>query len=270
MTFMNPVVMGIVNVTPDSFYSASRVQAKEDILQRVRQLREEGAAIVDIGGYSTRPGAEAVTPEEEYHRLAVGLEVIRREWEDAVVSVDTFRAEIARRCVSDWDVDIINDVGGGELDPGIWDVVAEMGVAYVLMHMRGTPDTMSSLTRYEDVSADVLSILAKRVATLRQSGVANIIIDPGFGFAKDLTQNYRLLADLEMFHIENAPVLAGVSRKRMVWMPLGTAPEEAANGTTVLNTIALMNSADILRVHDVKAAVEAVRLFDLYNSSKVR
>lgn len=266
MTFDVPKVMGIINVTPDSFYAGSRVETDEAICRRVRQLREEGADIIDIGGYSTRPGAGAVSSEEEYRRLAAGLEIIRREWEDAVVSVDTFRADVARRCVADWSVDIINDVGGGELDNHIWDVVAESGVAYVLMHMRGTPDNMTSLTQYEDVSAEVLAVLAKRTAELRLRGVANIIIDPGFGFAKDVRQNYRLLADLNMFHIEDAPVLAGLSRKTMIWKPLNTTPDEAGNGTTVLNTIALMNGADLLRVHDVKAAREAVRLFEIYKT----
>lgn len=266
MTFDVPKVMGIINVTPDSFYAGSRVETDEAICRRVRQLREEGTDIIDIGGYSTRPGAGSVSSEEEYCRLADGLEIIRREWEDAVVSVDTFRADVARRCVADWSVDIINDVGGGELDNHIWDVVAESGVAYVLMHMRGTPDNMSSLTQYEDVSAEVLAVLAKRTAELRLRGVANIIIDPGFGFAKDVSQNYRLLADLNMFHIEDAPVLAGLSRKTMIWKPLNITPDEAGNGTTVLNTIALMNGADLLRVHDVKAAREAVRLFEIYKT----
>lgn len=266
MTFDIPKVMGIINVTPDSFYAGSRVETDEAICRRVRQLREEGADIIDIGGYSTRPGAGSVSSEEEYCRLADGLKIIRREWEDAVVSVDTFRADVARRCVADWSVDIINDVGGGELDNHIWDVVAESGVAYVLMHMRGTPDNMTSLTQYEDVSAEVLAVLAKRTAELRLRGVANIIIDPGFGFAKDVSQNYRLLADLNMFHIEDAPVLAGLSRKTMIWKPLNITPDEAGNGTTVLNTIALMNGADLLRVHDVKAAREAVRLLESYKA----
>lgn len=266
MTFDVPKVMGIINVTPDSFYAGSRVETDEAICRRVRQLREEGADIIDIGGYSTRPGAGNVSSEDEYRRLADGLEIIRREWEDAVVSVDTFRADVTRRCIADWSVDIINDVGGGELDNHIWDVVAESGVAYVLMHMRGTPDNMGSLTQYEDVSAEVLAVLAKRTAELRLRGVANIIIDPGFGFAKDVSQNYRLLADLNMFHIEDAPVLAGLSRKTMIWKPLNITPDEAGNGTTVLNTIALMNGADLLRVHDVKAAREAVRLFEIYKT----
>lgn len=266
MTFDIPKVMGIINVTPDSFYAGSRVETDETICRRVRQLREEGADIIDIGGYSTRPGAGSVSSDEEYRRLADGLKIIRREWEDAVVSVDTFRADVARRCVADWSVDIINDVGGGELDNHIWDVVAESGVAYVLMHMRGAPDNMTSLTQYEDVSAEVLAVLAKRTAELRLRGVANIIIDPGFGFAKDVSQNYRLLADLNMFHIEDAPVLAGLSRKTMIWKPLNITPDEAGNGTTVLNTIALMNGADLLRVHDVKAAREAVRLLESYKA----
>lgn len=260
ITFDTPKVMGIVNVTPDSFYAGSRVAESADISDRVQAMLAEGADILDIGGYSSRPGADEVSPEEEYSRLARGLEAIRKVTADAVVSVDTFRADVARRCVEEWHVGIINDIAGGDLDPEMWDVVADLGVPYILMHMRGNPQTMGGLTDYKDVTAETISALAEKTALLRQKGVKDIVIDPGFGFAKTVEQNYQLLSDLREFKITGAPVLAGLSRKTMIWKPLGITPDKAANGTTVLNTIALLNGADILRVHDVRNAVEAIRL----------
>lgn len=260
ITFDTPKVMGIVNVTPDSFYAGSRVAESADISKRVMSMLDEGADILDIGGYSSRPGADEVSPEEEYARLARGLEAIRKVKEDALVSVDTFRADVARRCVEEWHVGIINDIAGGDLDPEMWDVVADLGVPYILMHMRGNPQTMGSLTDYKDVTAETVSALAEKTALLRQKGVRDIVIDPGFGFAKTVEQNYQLLSDLKEFKIMGAPVLAGLSRKTMIWKPLDITPDNAANGTTVLNTIALLNGADILRVHDVRNAVETVRL----------
>ncbi len=268
LSFDVPKVMGILNVTPDSFYSGSRVSGSKAIAERVAGMREEGADILDIGGYSSRPGAEEVSPEEEYSRLASGLEVVRSVWQEAIVSVDTFRAEVARRCVEEWGVSIVNDIGGGTLDPAMWDTVADLRVAYVLMHMRGTPKTMGTLTDYNDVSADTLTDLAFRISELRSKGVSDVIIDPGFGFAKTVEQNYRLLADLREFRITGAPVLAGISRKTMIWKPLGITPAEAANGTTALNTVALLNGADILRVHDVRNAVETVKLMELLKNDK--
>lgn len=260
ISFDTPKVMGIVNVTPDSFYAGSRVSESADISDRVRSMLADGADILDIGGYSSRPGADEVTPDEEYSRLARGLETIRKVKEDAVVSVDTFRADVARRCVEEWNVGIINDIAGGDLDPEMWDTVADLNVPYVLMHMRGNPKTMGSLTDYKDVTAETLSALAEKTAQLRQKGVRDVVIDPGFGFAKTVEQNYQLLSDLKEFKIIGAPVLVGISRKTMIWKPLGITPDNAANGTTVLNTIALLNGADILRVHDVRNAVEAIKL----------
>lgn len=260
ISFDTPKVMGIVNVTPDSFYAGSRVSESADISDRVRSMLADGADILDIGGYSSRPGADEVTPDEEYSRLARGLEAIRKVKEDAVVSVDTFRADVARRCVEEWNVGIINDIAGGDLDPEMWDTVADLDVSYVLMHMRGNPKTMGSLTDYKDVTAETLSALAEKTAQLRQKGVRDVVIDPGFGFAKTVEQNYQLLSDLKEFKIIGAPVLVGISRKTMIWKPLEITPDKAANGTTVLNTIALLNEADILRVHDVRNAVEAIKL----------
>jgi dihydropteroate synthase len=261
--FDTPKIMGIINVTPDSFYADSRSFTTDVIKPRVARHLAEGADILDIGGYSTRPGAEDISPEEEYTRLARALEVIRKEWPDTIVSIDTFRGEVARRCIEDFNVEIINDVAGGALDPSIWEVVAEYKVPYILMHMRGTPDTMQSLTDYEDVTRDVVLDLARKTAALRSMGVADVILDPGFGFAKTVDQNWQLMAELEEFTREGLPLLVGISHKTMIWRPLGISPSEALNGTTVLNTIALQKGADILRVHEVKPAVEARALVEM-------
>ena len=267
LSFSEPKVMGIVNVTSDSFYSGSRTPDVESLRQRVAQIRREGADFIDIGGYSSRPGAGDVSPDEEYSRLARALEIVKVLWPEAIVSVDTFRSDVARRCVEEWGVSIINDIGGGSLDADMWDAVASLDVAYILMHTRGTPATMDNLTQYDDVSAEVLSDLAYKCATLYDKGVKDVIVDPGFGFAKRIEQNYRLISYLNEFR-QLGPVLVGVSRKRMVYTPIEVSAEEAGNGTTVVNTIALLNGADILRVHDVRAAVEAVKLTSLYKESK--
>ena len=258
-----PWVMGIVNVTPDSFYSGSRVNDELTLLNRVQQMLTEGADMLDIGACSTRPGSQSVDAQGEIQRLEWALAVIRRIAPDVILSVDTYRADVARRCVEDWGVDIINDISGGTLDDDMFKTVAQLHVPYVLMHMRGTPDTMSSLTDYDDVAADVLEWMARRIDTMRQMGVADIIADPGFGFAKTVEQNFELLAGLEAFHALEAPLLVGVSRKRMIYTPLECNADEALNGTTVINTMALERGAHILRVHDVRAAVEAVKLVSL-------
>ena len=255
-----PWVMGIINVTPDSFYSASRVNDEAALVERVRQMVADGADVLDVGACSTRPDSQSVDAQGEMQRLQWALAVIRREAPDVVISVDTFRADVAQRCVEQWGADIINDISGGTLDEEMFSTVASLGVPYVLTHTRGTPATMSSMTDYGDVAADVLEWMARRIDELRQMGVADVIADPGFGFAKDVEQNYRLLTCLDAFHALNAPLLVGVSRKRMVYMPLGITPDEALNGTTVVNTMALERGAHILRVHDVKAAVQAVTL----------
>ncbi len=255
-----PWVMGIINVTPDSFYSGSRVNDERTLVARVRQMIADGADIIDIGACSTRPGSEQVDAQGEMKRLQWALGVIRREAADAILSVDTYRASVARRCVEEWGADVINDISGGTIDDEMFTTVAQLQVPYVLMHMRGTPETMSSLTDYQNVAGDVLEWMARRIDHLRQLGVADVIVDPGFGFAKNLEQNYQLMARLNAFHILDAPLLVGVSRKRMIYTPLDCGPEDALIGTTVINTIALMQGAHILRVHDVKAAAEAVKL----------
>lgn len=260
LDFSRPWVMGIVNVTPDSFYAGSRTPSAADVERRVAQMKADGADCIDIGGYSSRPGADDVSADEEYRRLATGLEAIRKVWPEAVVSVDTFRSDVARRCVEEWGVDIINDIGGGTLDPEMTPTVAALHVAYVLMHMRGTPSTMASLTNYDDVVADILADLAFKADDLRQAGVADVIIDPGFGFAKTVEQNFELLGRLQEFRILQCPLLAGLSRKSMIWKSLGTTPAESLAGTVALDTVALLHGADIVRVHDVREAVQTVRL----------
>lgn len=253
--------MGILNVTPDSFFSQSRVPATHSaqILARARDLVAGGAAILDIGGYSTRPGAPAVEKEEELGRVLPAIQAIRENIPEAFISIDTFRAEVAGAAVRAG-AHIVNDVSGGDLDPGMFETVARLKVPYILMHMRGTPETMNQLTHYTDVTADILSELRRKLAGLRSLGVADIIIDPGFGFAKTAGQNFELLARLDAFHKLGCPVLAGLSRKSAITKTLGVTPEKALNGTTVLNTIALMKGAHLLRVHDPAEAREAVIL----------
>ena len=265
MEFTRPRVMGILNLTPDSFYAASRVDG--DICSRAAAMLDAGADILDIGAYSTRPGAAPVSAAEEYERLAKPLEALRERFPDAVISLDTFRADVARRCVGNFKVDIINDIAGGTLDPEMFDTVAELGVPYVLMHTRGTPDTMQGLTDYDDVTADILRDLAFKTDECRARGIHDVIIDPGFGFAKTVVQNYRLLNDLDVFHQLGCPVLAGISRKTMLWKPLGITPDQAGDATVAMDTVALMNGADIIRVHDVAPAAQTVRLMQLLHDA---
>ena len=260
VTIDRPWVMGIINVTPDSFYGGSRVADEGMLIERVRQMLAEGADVIDVGACSTRPGSQQVDAQGEMDRLQWALAAIRREFPDTIVSVDTYRAQVARRCVEEWGTDIINDISGGMIDQEMFATVAQLGVPYVLMHTRGTPETMSQLTDYHNVAAEVLEWMARRIDELRQMGVADVIADPGFGFAKTVEQNYELLARLDAFHALDAPLLVGVSRKRMIYTPLHCDADGALNGTTVVNTIALMHGAHILRVHDVKAAAEAVEL----------
>lgn len=261
--YVKPAVMGIVNVTPDSFYGGSRTFLAEQVRDRVKKLVEEGADFIDIGAYSSRSGANEVSPEEELRRIETGMEQIRKIAPEIPVSIDTFRADVARESVKNLSVNIINDISGGDLDAKMFATVAELKVPYILMHMRGTPANMQSLTDYgsEGVTASVLRNLAEKVNRLALLGVNDIIIDPGFGFAKTLDQNYELLAEMEVFCSLECPVLVGVSRKSMITKYLGIASEEALNGTTVINTLALERGAAILRVHDVKEAVETVKLY---------
>lgn len=255
-----PLVMGILNVTPDSFYPASRTEGDAEIAARAKQIIDEGGSIIDIGAYSSRPGADDVPPEEEMRRLAHALRIIRQAVGDAVCSVDTFRADVARMCVEEYGVAMVNDISGGELDGAMFDTVARLKVPYVLMHMKGTPKDMQHDPAYEDVLGEVMQYLAGKVATLNDKGVSDIVIDPGFGFGKTLDDNYRLMAHLDLFKELGCPLLVGVSRKSMICKLLGITADDALNGTTALDTFALMKGVDILRVHDVRQAVEAVEI----------
>lgn len=264
-----PQVMGILNVTPDSFYSGSRKQTETEIAERVEQILAEGGQMIDIGAYSSRPNAGDVSTKEEMERLRRGLRILREKAPDAIVSVDTFRADVAKMCVEEYGVQIINDISGGELDKEMFPTVARLGVPYVLMHMKGTPQTMQEAPHYDDLMKEVLLYFAEKIQKLRDLGQKDIILDPGFGFAKTLEHNYELLSHLEALQIFELPILVGVSRKSMIYKLLGTTAQEALNGTTVLNTICLMKGcANILRVHDVKECVEAVNIYQqLYKNN---
>lgn len=255
-----PKIMGILNVTPDSFYAESRTPNEEHIAARVQQLMDDGADMIDIGGYSSRSGADDVSPEEEMNRLRRGLRVVRRLYPEVPISVDTFRADVARMCVEEEGADIINDISGGMLDRQMFRTVARLGVPYILMHMQGTPDTMQQAPHYDNLRREVMLYFAERIDRLCQMGAKDIIVDPGFGFGKTLEHNYELFHHLDDFNLFNLPLLVGISRKSMIYKLLGGTPQTSLNGTTVLNTIALMKGVHILRVHDVKEAVEAKRI----------
>ena len=262
MDLSQPQVMGILNVTPDSFYAGSRGVAERDIIERLRQMTDEGASIIDIGAYSSRPDADDVNTEEEMARLRHALNLVRQHQPDAVVSVDTFRTDVARMCVEEYGVAMVNDISAGEMDDEMFPTIARLGVPYIAMHMKGTPQTMQINPQYEHFLKEIFYFFSEKVQKLRDLGVKDIIIDPGFGFGKTIEHNYQLMNHLEEFKLFGLPLLVGISRKSMIYKLLGTTPEEALNGTTVLNTIALQKGAHILRVHDVKAAVEAVKIVE--------
>lgn len=259
-----PVVMGIINVTPDSFYSESRFRSDEETVKSAEKALKEGAAILDIGGYSTRPSAEHIDENEEIARLDKPLRAIRERFPEAIVSLDTFRSGVARWAARNHGIDMINDISGGTLDEAMFDTAADLQLPYILTHTRGTPQTMLQKTDYTDMVAEMLDFFSERIGLLTNKGVKDIIIDPGFGFAKTLDQNYELLAKMDCFKALGFPLLCGISRKSMIYKLLDTTPEEALNGTTALNMIGLQNGADILRVHDVKAAAETVRIYTHY------
>jgi dihydropteroate synthase len=264
-----PRVMGILNVTPDSFFEGSRYSSLDQVQAQAGHMLEAGATFLDIGGYSTRPGAADITVAEEIQRVVPAIQAILTAFPGALISVDTFRSTVAAEAVAAG-AHLVNDVSGGTLDLAMFDTVARLQVPYVLMHMRGTPQTMAAQTNYTDLLKEVLDFLHPALHALRQRGVKDIIIDPGFGFAKTPTQNFELLQHFEHFRVLGCPVLAGLSRKSMIWRTLEQRPEDALNGTTVLNTIALMKGAGILRVHDVREAVEAVKLVMLTTRSSVQ
>lgn len=262
MDLQSPRIMGILNVTPDSFYSESRVQAEEDIRSRVQEILNQGGDIIDVGAYSSRPQAVHISREEEMDRLRRGLAIINDEAPEAIISVDTFRADVAKMCVEDYGVAMINDISAGEMDPEMFKTMAHLNVPYIIMHMRGTPQTMTMQDNllYENFLQEVFEYFGRKVGELQQLGVKDIILDPGFGFAKTGAHNYQLLGVLKEFDLFEQPLLVGLSRKSMIYKHLNISPQEALNGTTVLNTLALDRGANILRVHDVKEAVEAVSL----------
>ena len=266
MDLSEPQVMGILNVTPDSFYTGNRGVTERSIIDRLHQILDEGASIVDIGAYSSRPGADEVSTEEEMRRLRTGLELVRKHHPEAIVSVDTFRADVAKMCVEEYGVAIVNDISAGQMDEQMFATIARLGIPYIIMHMKGTPQDMQNNPQYDHFLKEVFYYFSEKVQRLRDLGVKDIIIDPGFGFGKTLEHNYELMNHLKEFSLFELPLLVGVSRKSMIYKFLGITPEEALNGTTALNTIALLKGANILRVHDVKEAVESARIVEKMKS----
>lgn len=256
-----PKVMGILNITPNSFYDGGKFTLSENVLSHVEKMLSDGATFIDIGAYSSKPNSDFVSEEEEFKRILPVVKSILKHFPNALLSIDTFRSGIATTCI-DNGAAIINDISAGNLDKKMLDVIASYNVPYIMMHMRGTPQTMQSLTNYENIVKEILFYFSEKVNKARSLGINDLIVDPGFGFAKTLEQNYEILSNLSLFKILDLPILSGVSRKSMVYKPLGLTADEALNGTTVLNTIALTKGANILRVHDVKEAVECVKLFE--------
>ncbi|CAI8153359.1 MAG: Dihydropteroate synthase [Formosa sp. Hel3_A1_48] len=256
-----PKVMGVLNITPDSFYDGGRYKDAKSVLNQTEKLISEGATFLDIGAYSSRPGADFISENEELKRIVPVVELIQKNNPDVLISIDSFRAKVIRECVSAGAV-ISNDISAGKLDPDMIKTVGELGVPYIMMHMRGTPQTMKNHTTYQHLINEIYAYFSKQIELARQHNITDIIIDPGFGFAKTLAQNYELLNQMEFFKNLNCPILTGVSRKSMIYKVLSCTAEEALNGTTALNMVALMNGACILRVHDVKEAVECIKLFN--------
>lgn len=261
-----PIVMGVLNATPDSFYGNSRHENIDDALQKVEKMIAEGATIIDVGGYSTRPGAENVAIEEEINRTIPLIAAIVAAFPGVIISADTFRAEVAKACVASG-AKIVNDISGGTLDPKMLKTIAHLGVPYILMHMRGTPANMAQQTTYNNLINDVVDELQEKITQAKDAGIKDIIVDPGLGFAKTAEQNFQIIKNLSYFKLFGLPLLIGASRKSMIYKTLETTPENALNGTTVVNTIALMNGANILRVHDVKEAVETIKLYNKVNDA---
>lgn len=256
-----PKVMGIINVTPDSFYDGGKSFTQNEILTQAEKMLAEGAAFLDIGGYSSRAGAEEISAKDETDRVLKAIGIVLEHFPNTIISVDTFRSQVARAAI-DNGAAIINDVSGGTLDPEMFHTASQLKVPYILMHMRGNPKTMATLTDYTNVTTEVLKDLSKKISLARASGIDDIIVDPGFGFAKKAEQSFQLLNNLELFNNLEVPILAGVSRKSFIYKTLGTSPKEALNGTTTLNTVALLKGASILRVHDVKEAMECINLLE--------
>lgn len=257
-----PKVMGILNITPDSFFDGGKYTEAGAIKNRAKKMVDEGVDIIDVGAYSSRPGANHIPEQEENDRLALCLNIIRTEFPEAIISIDTFRAKVAQKAIEKFRVDIINDISGGKLDPEITDVVANFQVPYITMHMQGTPQNMQENPKYKHVIKDILAYFADHIFKLRDKGIHDILIDPGFGFGKTLEQNFQLLSGMDVFEMLEVPILVGVSRKSMIYKLLGTSPEDALPGTIALNMIALQKGASILRVHDVKEAKEMITIYE--------
>jgi dihydropteroate synthase len=260
-----PKVMGILNLTPNSFFDGGKYTNEEEIVKQVQKMLSEGATFIDIGAYSSKPNAEYVSTEEEIERIVPIIDVLVQQFPDILISIDTFRSKVAEACIQKGAA-LINDISAGKLDDTMLDIIAKYNVPYVMMHMRGTPQTMSTLTQYDDVVREVLMYFSERIAAARSLGINDLIIDPGFGFAKTLEQNYEVLQQMELFKQLNVPVLAGISRKSMIYKVLNCSAQESLNGTTALNAIALSKGASIVRVHDVKEAMECITLFNAMNS----
>jgi dihydropteroate synthase len=258
--------MGILNITPDSFYKGSRYNDEKEIIVAALRMLEEGADFLDIGGYSSRPGADDIPVEEEKRRVLNAVRCVSKEFPQAIISVDTFRAEVAREAVCDCGAHIVNDISGGDADPEMSELISELNVPYIIMHMRGNPRTMQNNPVYEDVVSEILMWFGQKTVSLMAAGVKDIIIDPGFGFGKNISHNFEILRRLGEFSIAGLPIMVGLSRKSMIWKTLDIKPGESLNGTSALNAVALLNGADILRVHDVKDAVETVKLISMVNN----
>ena len=259
--------MGILNVTPDSFYDGGKNTTERDLLKRTEKMLDEGADFIDIGGYSSRPGADDISSEEEWNRVRPAVQSIQKEFPQAILSIDTFRSQVAYRAILEGG-DIINDISAGQLDADMFKTVAGLQVPYVIMHMRGTPQTMRGMTHYENLLREMIDYFHTILYQLNQQGIKDVIIDPGFGFAKTIEQNFELLNRLEQLHILGKPLLIGVSRKSMIWKTLGTTADYALNGTTALNTLALLKGATFLRTHDVKEAKEVIRLIGVTQAAQ--
>lgn len=267
INFKKPLVMGILNITPDSFYDGGSYLDEITIVNRATQILSDGAEIIDIGAYSTRPGAKEISTQEEIQRMIPAIKSIRKEFPDAVLSIDTFRAEVAKRVVSDFGACMINDISGGTMDEEMFSTIGELQVPYIMMHIKGTPQNMQENPFYKHLMRDILGFFDSQIKKIKDFGVQDIIIDPGFGFGKTLDHNYEVLAKLQQFNVLGFPVLVGLSRKSMIYKLLGGNPASSLNGTTALNMISLEHGANILRVHDVKEAVECVNLYSKIKSS---
>jgi dihydropteroate synthase len=265
----SPKVMGILNVTPDSFYDGGKYDSTVKILTKVTDMISEGADIIDVGGISTRPGSEPVSEKEEIKRIIPAISLIRNHFPGTIISVDTYRANVASRVVKDYSVELVNDISGGEMDKNMFETIADLRIPYIFMHMKGSPLTMQTQTHYEDILTEILDYFASRIDRLRLIGLTDIVIDPGFGFSKTIEQNFYLLNRLDTFRIFESPIMVGISRKSMIYRTLNSEPSGSLNGTTVLNTVALLKGADILRVHDVKEAVQIVTLIEKLKTLKI-